>query len=305
MPWIKREPIASGSGRKHRERELPANETVSVGDRNVNLEKEALDGSRYSPSIALSENENMVSPKKKAPPGHLLITYRAVFFILAGSCFVFIWAFILGIVVGRDTLSQTPTLKPLEEILVSELNKKPPPEVEVIEKTNGGEEKTGETNPDLTFYNVLNQPRPTPERGLPAVPQPLSPSLPKIKPRVVETQTTTANAPDNEPEKNPTPAGGVKTVDPDASKAPAPARKPDENFTVQVAAAATVQEAEKEIRKLKRIGFDAYYYEVELNGRKYFRVRVGRCKTRDEARVILDKLAGAGRKNLFISILTD
>ena len=305
MPWIKREPIASRSGRGNRERKILASETAPSGD-HENIEKEALDRSRYSPNITLSEDESMVPPKRKAPPGHLLITYRAGFFILTGSLFVLIWTFILGIVVGRDTISQTPTLKPLEEILVSELNKKPPPEVEVIDKTNSGKEATSDTNPDLTFYNVLKQPRPTPERGLPAMSQPQSPPLPKIKPQAVEPKKTTTASPDDKPgKKNQVSAKGVKTVNPEASKAPAPVRKPDENFTVQVAAAATVQEAEKEVKKLKRIGFDAYYYEVELSGRKYFRVRVGRCKSRDEAQVILDKLAGTGRRNLFISILTD
>jgi len=97
---------------------------------------------------------------------------------------------------------------------------------------------------------------------------------------------------------------GVATVKTETSAAPPP-RRPGENFSIQVAAADSLAEAEKMAASLKARGLDAYYYQVELDGRKYFRVRIGRYETREQAKAAMAELEAKGFKNMFISALID
>lgn len=91
----------------------------------------------------------------------------------------------------------------------------------------------------------------------------------------------------------------------DPAKPQAPVRRPGENFAIQVVTTSASEEAAKVTASLKAKGFDAYYYLVEIGGKKQYRVRVGHYRTREEAKATLDKLSAAGQKNMFISALTD
>jgi cell division septation protein DedD len=70
-----------------------------------------------------------------------------------------------------------------------------------------------------------------------------------------------------------------------------------------VAATTTRSAAEGMTRRLKRNGHPAYYYDVEVNGTTYYRVRCGRFLSRTEA----EQYAGLLRKkegvNGFVSKL--
>jgi septal ring-binding cell division protein DamX len=120
--------------------------------------------------------------------------------------------------------------------------------------------------------------------------------------KAAPTQNATGAAPENQ---SLTVTSGVKTVDKNQSEALPPKRKSGENYTVQVAIARSVEKAEEEAQRLRKQGFDVYYYQVEHDNRKYFRIRIGRYATRDEAVAMMEKLEAAGRSNMFVSALTD
>ena len=68
---------------------------------------------------------------------------------------------------------------------------------------------------------------------------------------------------------------------PRKSVPPVKIRKP---FTVQIAAFRRLSDAYNLMRKLQRMGFDAYYERTNIPGKGiWFRVRVGHYRTRDEA----------------------
>ncbi|MBF0528951.1 MAG: SPOR domain-containing protein [Deltaproteobacteria bacterium] len=92
---------------------------------------------------------------------------------------------------------------------------------------------------------------------------------------------------------------------PDPTNVKPPVRKSGDNFSIQVATTSESGEANRLTSALKAKGFDAYYYTLEVNGRKYYRVRVGRYGNRDDAKGTMDKLSAAGQKNMYISALTD
>ena len=54
-------------------------------------------------------------------------------------------------------------------------------------------------------------------------------------------------------------------------------------YTVQLASLKERIRAEKLIRHLTDRGYPAYYYEVKVNGKTYYRIRCGRFKNRKEA----------------------
>ncbi|MBN1627764.1 MAG: SPOR domain-containing protein, partial [Deltaproteobacteria bacterium] len=61
-------------------------------------------------------------------------------------------------------------------------------------------------------------------------------------------------------------------------------------YTVQVAAISELANAEKAVKDLLEKGFDAYYYESTVKGKKYYRVRCGRFSDQSQARAYSKKL---------------
>jgi DedD protein len=220
--------------------------------------------------------------------------------------------------VGRGDVFKNRAFERITERLPLE-NQAPPPVVEVEPETEEAE---------LTFYRDLAQPSPEPKRALEGpltVVDPPKPPVPDIGRRTGPAAESTGESLEKEPEpaapetesaagseaepstptKRPQSTSGVKTVEPDQSAQPPPKIQPGQNYTVQVAASSDADDAGRVVDKLKAQGFDdAYYYQVELNGRRYFRVRVGRYATRAEAEKTMNRLAEAGRSNMFISALT-
>ncbi|MEW6261655.1 MAG: SPOR domain-containing protein [Thermodesulfobacteriota bacterium] len=97
----------------------------------------------------------------------------------------------------------------------------------------------------------------------------------------------------------------TKKTEPTVETSAPPAKGAGDNFTVQIASVDTADGADVLIKKLQGHGFDAYYYVIELNNRRYYRIRVGRYQTRDQARATLDQITAKGYKNAYISNLTD
>jgi DedD protein len=255
------------------------------------------------------------SEAKEKPP--LVLNRRSMFLWSAGLVFIMVWVFVLGVLVGRGTIFNTKPFQELEQRLSDNGNGPVPKVVEERQPAPEPEPVVDEKSAKLTFYDSLSKSKPTPPPPQVKVPPP-----PPPKPAVIETPkpVTPMKSPNTEsPETGasasverrettptePVVTSGVKTVEPEKSKAPPPQRQSGENFTIQVAAAGTVEEADKIVARLRSKGLDAYHYEVELQGRQYFRIRVGRYKTKEEAVQVHDRLTAQGYKNMFISQLVD
>jgi len=66
--------------------------------------------------------------------------------------------------------------------------------------------------------------------------------------------------------------------------------KADLPYTVQVASSQSEAKALALVNRLKAKDYPAYIEEVELKGKKWYRVRVGFFRNRDDARRLVDKL---------------
>lgn len=277
--------------------------------------------------------------------GFMTISRKGALLWASGIVVLMLWVFVLGVLVGRGTIFQNQVFRDFEERLTGGAaadSNAPVPVVEIAGEKNKQPDSgaaTEEQEPELTFYKDLTStkprkekinvkplkrkiviPEPKPDEELkptevaakkptekpePAKSaKPAKPAEPVKKP--VEKKQEAKPAASEKPEPKPlVVTSGVKTVKEEVSDAPPPKRKSGENFTVQVAAAGSIVEAEKMVKRLINKGFDAYFYQVELKGRKYIRVRVGRYKTFTEAKNCLEKLSTAGYSKMFVSALTD
>lgn len=268
-------------------------------------------------SFALDESsKNDSGPENSGR--RFVLSRRLAFFLTMAVGILMVWVFILGILVGRGSIFQSTAFKDLEKRLAGSEPEKTSPLVEVTEEPA----RPSPPKPKLTFYDSLAKSNVPPSR---IKPKPVKPKPAPIKKKAPAAPAQTKDMakkeavpgpesrekavsgpkPQDRPGKKLIVTSGVRTVERKASAAPPPRRKQGENFSVQVAAAGSVAEAEKMVKKLRGKGYDAYYYQVELKGRTYFRVRIGRHKTRDQAQASLERLKTKGFKSMFVSELTD
>ena len=286
---------------------------VSMGDWGVSPGRVAQSGrpffNRDLEQTAKNGAKTSQSAKEAAP---IVLSRRAASFWILGAGLLLVWVFVLGIIVGRGTIFQSSTFQELEKKLALQEQKKDAPLIETPDQP--AQPDAGTTEPELTFYQALSTPEPDPNRGLPDPPAPPRPERLQVSEEVQprpEAPSEPMPREETEPDVvaqtpgNVVVTSGVKTVAQENSEAPPPQRKSGENFTIQVAAAKNIKDAEAAVKKLLAQGFDAYFYQVELKGRKYFRVRVGRYATVADAKIVMEKLAEKGHSNMFISALTD
>jgi cell division septation protein DedD len=72
-------------------------------------------------------------------------------------------------------------------------------------------------------------------------------------------------------------------------------------YTLQLASLEEKTKAETMVKDLASRGYDAYFYEVSLKGRIYYRVRCGRFMTKEEAGVYASKLLKEAKIRGFVS----
>ena len=319
MPWIEQDPPSSkyrgtrgrseeGADRKAERPGLKNEPAVDLGHAPGSLQRSAREGSSLGQA-----------PGRQNTDHPLTISRKSVVLWVSGTVFLLIWAFILGVVVGRGTIFQNKDFQALEKRLSLSDPTPVTPEVVVPGQEGSGPSTDSDQSPPLTFYDALAQSQPKPERGvpdsgvtkvmppLPKKPEPAAQPTPEPDPDQMDPDTPAKSspaAPVGQPAKLVV-TSGVKTVEAAESVAPPPKRGSGENFTVQVAISSTAERAGDVVKKLKGQGFDAYYYQVEHEGRRYFRIRVGRYEAREQAQVTMERLAAAGHENMFISALTD
>lgn len=171
------------------------------------------------------------------------------------------WIFVLGIFVGRGVLPGRLT----GTIETSGENTKLTKSIEKEEDEESyslSPETLEEKEPELAFYDKLTTKKDEARNNF-------------------QTEETKADK-----TVSPAPAG-VKTADSSAGSADPPGGPADRSgqgqYTIQVASITELAKAEKTVKQLIEKGFNAYYYEATVKGRKYYRVRCGKFPDRQEA----------------------
>lgn len=199
-----------------------------------------------------------------------VLSRRAVFLWGLGLSVLLVWVFALGVLVGRGIVFQDERFQRL---------------VRQIERWTGGErpavtiaskpEPVTPIVPKMTFYKSLVGERPPAETALPETHGP-------------NPQRSTA------PPASPPPP-------PDTTTAP----KPGTGYVVQVASFAREDQAAALVNTLKKQGYPAYSYLVQVKEQSYFRVRVGPAGDQSGAEAYLDRLTQAGYRGLYITRQTN
>jgi len=255
----------------------------------------------------------------------LLISIAAVLFVLS-------WVFILGIIVGRGIVADTITSAMKTQIQKLQQEKK-----SLMDKYLGPEQgKTASPEqilkPQLDFYDNLS--KKTQEPLVMKVPQPTLPptttapletKAPAEAPKTLETpppsprpaERAGSQAPALPPlEKKisePLKAAAPKPVEPVVGRAPAPAEKKNTeppkaaavqtgDFVLQLGAYREEATAQTIIQGLSGKGYQAQVLAKDLpaKGGKWYRIRIGPFKYREEAEKMAKRLERDGFQSIII-----
>jgi cell division septation protein DedD len=127
-------------------------------------------------------------------------------------------------------------------------------------------DKLEKTEPELVFYEKLTSKKDEAKNSLyTEAGTEINKTVSKpIKP--VDVQTSVSEIKDIKPPADSTPGSGSG------------------QYTIQVASIEELANAKKTVNQLVEKGFNAYYYETTVKGKKYFRVRCGKFSDRAEAK---------------------
>ncbi|MGD2126035.1 MAG: SPOR domain-containing protein, partial [Desulfobacteraceae bacterium] len=224
---------------------------------------------------------------KKGSKRKYKIELTSLSFFFWGFCLFFLlsWTFVLGILVGRgflpgkiDVISE---LKDQMTKLQGMVTRKKP--------SNSESGKKEDVDPQLAFYERLSTKKDEVKKKVP----------PRVKPGASgaggnrEKLEATKSLPPNTNRKNKAQSVNQKSG----------AEANEAAFTVQLASLGHKDRAEDLIKKLMALGHHAYFYEAEVRGKIYYRVRSGRFNSREEAGNHARKLAKkAGVKGFVVRI---
>ena len=206
-------------------------------------------------------------PSSKGNSGkyHLEMSSLSLFFWGFCLCFLLAWVFVLGVLVGRGFLpSAVSTISDLKS-QISRLQGIVP-----HGKTSSPDPQKIEKDPKLAFYEKLSSKKEEVKKKGP------------------------------KEEKAAKPENSVKAVTEPKDKAAQPTAKPVEKsseeaggiqYTVQLASLEDRGKAEGMVNRLKTGGFDAYFYEVKIKGKTFYRIRSGKFKSKEEAGIHARKVA--------------
>jgi len=164
----------------------------------------------------------------------------------------------------------------------------------------------GTTKEEMTFYNTLTKPTGAEPSAEPK-PKETKQAEKTAKPESKESKPQTKEAP---PAPKPVEKKAEKTPSPAAASKPAPPVETAESkdigkaWTVQVNAFPDGRSAKAWVDRLKNKGYNAYVTEVNVKGKIWYRVRVGRYNTREEAKKVEEALkTKENYTKVFIAIL--
>ena len=232
---------------------------------------------------------------KKSPKKKYQIEMTSLSVFLWGFCLFFLlgWIFLLGILVGRGFLPATvPGISELKD----QVNKLQ--EMITSNKNSGTKpNKKEDQDPKLAFYERLSNKKDEAKTG--GAPERKGETLQKGT-GGAKSQTAQEGKPEGRPANS-----RIETTRKDG--APSLQGRPDSvsphggQFTVQLASLEEKSGAERMIRSLGEKGYDAYYYEAEVRGKTYYRIRCGRFTNREEADAFARKLAKTAGMKGFVT----
>lgn len=196
---------------------------------------------------------------------HIEMSSLSLFFWGFFLCFLLAWVFVLGVLVGRGFLpSAVSTISDLKaqvsklQGLVPHSKTPAPPDPQKIE-----------SDPKLAFYEKLSSKKEEVKRNIPEE-KPARPVTPVKGP--AERKEQTLSAPSTPAEHSASDQGRIV-------------------YTVQLASLEDKGKAEGMVGRLKGSGFDAYYNEVKIKGKTFYRIRCGKFKTKEDAGLQAKRLA--------------
>ncbi len=205
--------------------------------------------------------------KKRGKKHQIELTSLSTFLWGIFLFFLFAWVFVLGISVGRGSLPKVVTNlssyirgiigKPAETIL------RPSKSYDVKSS------KKSEPDPKLAFYEKLSIKKEEVKKKLQPTDSP--PRKAKVSQKVL---------PDRKKEKR------AETLDTQSDQ-----WIDDTRYTVQLASLSDGDKAEKMSKRLLDQGYPAYFYEVKVKGKTYYRVRCGKFMSKEDARNYAERLS--------------
>ena len=195
----------------------------------------------------------------------------SIFFWGFCLCCLLAWVFVLGVRVGRCFLPSGATLADLR----TQVGKLVP-----HGKVSSQEQPKVGTDPKLEFFDTLSSKKEEVKKRAPAEEKRKVEVPAKPQPERKEPAAPLAIRTAEKPAAEKTPVNGAGGL-----------------YTVQLASLEDKGKAEGLVRRLKEKGFDAYSYEVKVQGKMFYRIRSGRFKTREEAGIHAKKVAEKAKIN--------
>lgn len=201
----------------------------------------------------------------------------SIFFWGFCLCFLLAWVFVLGVLVGRGFLPSGATLADLR----TQVGKLVP-----HGKVSSQEQPKVGTDPKLEFFDTLSSKKEEVKKRAPA----------EEKKKTEEKRKVEVPAKPQPERKEPAAPQAIRTAEKPAAEK-TPVNGAGGLYTVQLASLEDKGKAEGLVRRLKEKGFDAYSYEVKVQGKVFYRIRSGRFKTREEAGIHAKKVAEKAKIN--------
>ena len=205
--------------------------------------------------------------------------------------FLCAWMFVLGILVGRGTAPLKFDLAALDKKKAAPKNAEPPKTVKTTPQQNKSaiKDKTS-----LDFYEALKEDKE--DTKVTARPEQKAPKNKAEKPDAKSSDPAKnaqkSKTPERQQKKKPTEkkSGAIDNTKPAGT-----------TYTIQAAAVRSGKDADREVQKLKKLGYPAYRSMAKVPGKGvWYRVRIGSYKSKSAARSTLDKLKKEGRKPILV-----
>jgi len=227
------------------------------------------------------------SPKKRKKGLVIKLTPFSSFLWAIGLLFVLAWVFVIGFFMGRGFLPGKVTafsdMKSRVKRIQSMISR------DDTVKDISKEKK--EENPKLAFYERLSSKKNEVKKQWQEPPKDENPNH--------QASRSKRNIPPQQNQSKEIDPTSNQSVEKIEDRSPAS----DHYFTIQLASLGEANRAEELVDRLNRKGYSVYYYEVEVKGRIYYRVRYGRFSDREEAEEHAQGLARKEGINGFVTTL--
>jgi cell division protein FtsN len=229
-------------------------------------------------------NRRNSSRKDASKKYQIEMTSWSIFLWISCLSLLLAWVFVLGILVGRGFIPAD---------IKNQLNKLQDM-VSYNKKLNLYPVKKEDYDEKLAFYNeLLNKKETDKSRGgqeAKAEPQrkeSIQKKSPTTEERVAEIRAE-VSAKEGNAQKT---TEGRPELNSKERQRTQPSVSPAKGgYTLQLASLEEKGKAEETMRRLINRGYDAYFYEVRVRGKSWYRVRSGRFATRDEAEEFAGKV---------------